>query len=455
MSFEHSDSFDDDRSANGELHARRAAEHFRGGRLAEAEAALRKALADDPDRGDWRFNLAVTLEAAGRVEAALEAMRDAVRLLPRRAEVRLAEASLLVRLGRPEQALASLAAATACDRRLEPAWARRIEVLDGLDRFDDAETEFYLAQQELDRMPLVLVAMGDALARRGQHERAAWCFGEALRQEPALPRVRVRLARAIRAQGSLEAVVRLYLEELRVHGDLGPDDAEILEECAELLLALRRPQESLELLRRAAERAPASASPRAKAGSLLRIAGRLDEARAEFETAYALEPEAPGVRTTLAELRAAAGDRVGAARLAAEELARRRDWDGDDTAEAIGRLAAALSAAGIADAALVLLRRVALARPDDTETLRRLMPAAFAAGARRFGHGVARRLLRKDPASLPAVLHNLVLDAIERGRLGHAGRRLRDAIRRCRGDHGLRRLRVRLLAARLARLPRG
>lgn len=455
MSSDPDDAFDDERSSDGEAHARRAAEHFRGGRLAEAEAALRRALADDPDRGDWRFNLAVTLDAAGRLEAALEAMRHAVRLLPRRGEVRLAEASLLARLDRPEQALASLAAATACDRRLEPAWAHRIELLDRLDRFEDAETEFYLAQQDLERMPLVLVSMGDALARRGRHERAAWCFGEALRHEPGAARVRPRLARSLAARGSLEAAVRLLLDELRTHGDDGAEDARLLEECADLLVALRRPHEALEFLRRAAERAPATASPRAKAGLLLGAAGRFEEARSEFETAYALEPDAPGVRIALAEARAAAGDRVGAARLAAEELVRRREWSGDGDAAAIGRLATALAAAEVSDAALALLRRVASARPDDTETLRRLMPVAFAAGARRFGHGVARRLLRRDPQALPAVLHNLVLDAIERGRLRHAGRRLGAALRRCRGDHGLRRLRMRLLAARIARLPRG
>ena len=51
-----------------EEHVDRALELFRRGRLEEAEDFLRSALEVTPDRGDWQFNLALILDAAGRTE---------------------------------------------------------------------------------------------------------------------------------------------------------------------------------------------------------------------------------------------------------------------------------------------------------------------------------------------------------------------------------------------------
>ena len=54
-----------------EEHVDRALELFRRGRLEEAEDFLRSALEVTPDRGDWQFNLALILDAAGRTEEAV------------------------------------------------------------------------------------------------------------------------------------------------------------------------------------------------------------------------------------------------------------------------------------------------------------------------------------------------------------------------------------------------
>src|SRR5262245_32787790 len=179
-----SNHFDERDAREGERHAQRAAEHFRRGRLADAEAELRKALAGNPDRGDWHFNLGLTLDAAGRLDEAVEAFREAAQRLPRRAEARLAEATVLCRLDRWADALPALEAACTLDPSCEQAWARRIEALASLDRRDDAETVYYVAQQRLDSMPLCLVAMGEAQHEWRNYERAAWCFREAIALGP-------------------------------------------------------------------------------------------------------------------------------------------------------------------------------------------------------------------------------------------------------------------------------
>ncbi|MDZ4830497.1 MAG: tetratricopeptide repeat protein [Phycisphaerae bacterium] len=422
----------------GERHAQRAAEHFRRGRLAEAEAELRKAIAGDPDRGDWHFNLGMTLDAAGRLDEAVVAFREAAERLPRRAEARLAEATVLCRLERFSDALPALTAACSLDPTCEPAWARRIEALAALNRRDDAETAYYLAQQRLEKMPFCLVAMGDAQMTWDNHERAAWCYREALNVEPQLPRVRAKLARALAAIGNSDAAARMYIEELRHH----PGDVQTLLECGDLLASLHRPGEAVEKYRRAVELAPTLAAPRVRLGMLLGALGRLDQARAELETAYAFDPDVALLRTTLAGTLVAEDELVAALKLLREDASRRSDFASESAAIELVRVAELLVRCDAANDATDLLLRVLTDRPRDPAVLRKLMVVAFAAGRPRVARGIARRLLRVDPTADLAVGHNLILDAIESRRLSIASARLRAALERHPGDAGLRALRV-------------
>ena len=51
---------------DGDELAEEARQHYEDGRLAEAEAALRQALARNPDRPDWHFHLGRLLEQTDR-----------------------------------------------------------------------------------------------------------------------------------------------------------------------------------------------------------------------------------------------------------------------------------------------------------------------------------------------------------------------------------------------------
>lgn len=443
---------DRDRDArDGERHAQRAAEHFRRGRLAEAEAELRKAIAGDPERGDWHFNLGLTLDAAGRLDEAVAAFREAAQRLPRRAEARLAEATVLCRLDRYADALPALEAACVLDPNCEPAWAKRIEALASLDRREDAETVYYVAQQRLERMPLCLIAMGEAQLAWDKYERAAWCFREALAADPAMPRVRARLARALALGGNNEAAVRMYVEELRQQ----PGDVQTLIECGDLLASMHRAGEAIEKYRRAAELAPSLPIPRVRLGMLLGVIGRLEHARGELEIAYGFDPEVPLLRTTLAGTLVAEGNLDAALKMLREDAARRRDVGSDAAAGELARAADLFARCDAADEATDLMIRVAAERPTDPAILRKLMALAFQSGRARLGRGVARRLVRLDASAAAAVEHNLALDAIEHGRLRLAYARLRRAIVAHPSDAGLRSLRARWCFTALRRLLRG
>lgn len=441
------------RNASEKL-AQRAAEHFRRGRLKEAEADLRRALSANPARGDWHFNLGLTLEAAGRFDDALRSFRDAVLRLPRRAEARFAEGAILCRLGRHLESIQPLETATTLDKRCDPAWAKLIDAHAELGQYEDAETVYYVAQENLDRMPLTLVAMGELQLRRDRSDRAAWCFREAMGQAPELPRIRSRLARALLMGGQPDAAIRMYLEELRVH----PGDVTTLLECGDLLTSQHRIGEAVEKYRRAAELAPNMAAPRARLGMVLVAIGRGEQARTELETAYALDPNTQLVRVTLAGVLATEGSSDSALRLLREELARRRDFGSEVAAAELLRACECLVTCGAADEAADALERVHAERPEDMAVARRLMVLSFACGRRRRARGLARAIARHDPAAAAARDYNLLLDAIELGRYRLARGRLRAAARAHPNDPSFRSLRLRVLGmvpAALLRLLRG
>ncbi len=99
------------------------AEHLRRqGRLAEAEAHHRRALAWLPDFGGVHFNLGVTLQSLGRTAEAALAYGDAARLMPTFAGAACNHGAMLRELGRWAEAEAALRRALALDAGLAAAW---------------------------------------------------------------------------------------------------------------------------------------------------------------------------------------------------------------------------------------------------------------------------------------------------------------------------------------------
>lgn len=94
----------------------------RQGRLAEAEAHHRRAVAWLPGFGGNHFNLAVTLQALGQVAAAADSYGEAARLMPAFAGAPCNQGAMLRDLGRYDEAEAALRRAVALDSTLVPGW---------------------------------------------------------------------------------------------------------------------------------------------------------------------------------------------------------------------------------------------------------------------------------------------------------------------------------------------
>jgi len=281
-----------------EDHVNRALEHYERGRWADAEAELRKALAAEPDRGEWQFNLGLTLEAAGRPAEALDCYRRAGELMPEEADPLVAAGTVANRLGRHEEAAGLLERAVSRRREDDTAYAIWIDSLVCLDRLDEAETVFHLANQSLEECPRSLAAVAEVLIRRRNWRRAEWCLREALRLEPSLPRVRARLGAVVAEQGGVERAVQLYLRELR--DDPGAIDTQL--DYGDLLVRLGRLAEAAERYRRVLELEPANVDAHRGLGRTAVLTGRFDLALLEFELVAKLDPPAREIRLDLAEV---------------------------------------------------------------------------------------------------------------------------------------------------------
>jgi tetratricopeptide (TPR) repeat protein len=307
-----------------------------------------------------------------------------------------------------------------------------------------------MAQQHLEHAPASLQAMAELLLEEGHADRAAWCLREAIRLEPALPRVRVRLAQLAADGGQPHRAVELMTEEVRKH----PGDVQAWVAYGDLLTRMRRGPEAAEKYRRAIELDPDHAIAHWRLGSLALAARRLDEACSLLDRAVALDPDQAVPRVELAHARLERGETTEAARLL--ELHMERHPPEEDprlqhVTAAIGLAELALRAGQSAAAARVLtasLRHPTCAK--DAGVLRKLALARYRCGDLAGGDQASRRLHRVDPSDRAAA-YNLALSALQRGELPEARTWIRAGLAAHPRDGGLRRLRIRLWMLQLVR----
>lgn len=452
---------------DAEGHADRALEMYERGRWAEAEAELRKALALNPDHADWHYNLGLTLEAAGRELEAVASYQQAMELAPDLPEPRLAAGVVANRLGDHERAVRCLDAALKLNPTLEVAYAHKIEALIRLGRHDEAETNFYLAQQALpEPSPQCLAVIGESLMERGLFERSEWCLKEALRMEPSMPRLRARLAAVSAALGKPQRAMQLYLRELRDD----PGNIDTLLDYAELLRNLGRLPESAEKLRRVLELEPANIEAHFQLGLIALAGRRFEKAHLEFELVFKLDPQFPGIRPALAEALLRRGRDEDARKHLLDEF----DWLRSESAAVEIKLQAAPSQQGLPEGGSAPMPRMqieraradlarlsdllleagepakaaelfehALSAGQTADLLRRLALARFRCGDLAAGAAASREVLRLEPNCVRSI-HNLALAALEQHQPRVAAGWVRSGLNIDPHDVGLRRLRVRV-----------
>lgn len=416
---------------------------FQSGKLEEAAAEMRRALATEPDRGDWHHNLAVTLDAMGRHADALAAYERAIELVPNHVHALLGAAQNALRAGHADRCVRLCERAAKVDSQVEPAYSMRILALGMLSRFEEAESVYFLAQQYLKEMPLCLAEMANVLAQQGKFDRAIWCYREAISQNPKIASVKTRLGVVLLRAGQTESAHHVLIHALREQ----PGDSATLLALARALEGLGRISEAEEKYRRIVELEPANPAAHIRLGDIALRAGRLDEARAAYSLVITLGVRDTPVRLRLVETLTKLNLREEAGRHLEELFGREVPPSGvqgiDDPTVALGAAGAALECGRPAVAARILTAAVAH-KPNDERLWRRLARARFESGDRTGGRHAARRTLALN-RTCPQTLHNIALDALTHGELRRAWAAVRRGISANPTEHGLRRIRMRIV----------
>jgi predicted O-linked N-acetylglucosamine transferase (SPINDLY family) len=253
----------------------------RAGRLADAEALYRSALAANAANPEALRLLCVLKTQQGKHEEALPLAHDAVRLEPASPKAHAALGAVQLALRRHEDAVASYRNAA----ELAP---------------DVAANHYNL---------------GVALQALGRHGDALESFGRALALEPRLPEALANRGNALIALGRPADA----LADLDKALALRPGFPEALVGRGTALYALDRHEEALAAFDLALSLRPDSPKLLLNRGCALEKLGRRAEALAGFERALAVDPEDAQARWSLAMCQLAAG--FGAAGDAAAEIA--------------------------------------------------------------------------------------------------------------------------------------
>ncbi len=391
--------------SEAESHVERAHELYEAGRWDEAEAALRRALALNPYRAEWYFNLGLTLEAAGRWDEAERALKQAHELDANDDQIMLLLGMTCLHAGRARDALRWLARASSMNSdRIEP-FVYQIEAYAALRKWDEAEQAFYMAMQIDAGHAGAFANMGEAQLARGDVRRAISCLREAASREPALPRIYARLAVAYAEAGRTERALELYMRQLRDD----PGDIDTLLDLACLLIDMNRLGEAHEKLRRILELDSSEADAHFYLGEIALCCGRHAEAENAFRQARRLDPEHPEVGRRLAASALRRGE-IGEARRLLRREAKRATTSDVPQAD-FAALIPMLIEARLERDAVDMARQQVKAQPDDAGAWQMMSTALFNTCDIQHGVRAARHVIQLNPGHTGA-LHNLALAAI-------------------------------------------
>jgi predicted Zn-dependent protease len=283
------------------------------GRYAEAEAALRRGLAEGRGGPAVQYLLGQVLVRQFRFAEAEGFLRDAVAARGDRALWQHALAESLVGQGRCAAALAPLERAVQLDPRPRFRYDTAACALN-VGNFALAESELRLLLQAEPRHVPALFGLGVLLADRGRNDEARRLLEDTVALQPDHVEAWFRLGLACAASGDAGAAIDALRRAragapahvgaaynlgrlLLARGD-GEEGRRLLAEVPDLSAR----QELLENRLQYVQLDPRSAEGRAEAGGLLLEVGRLSDARVELEAARLLDPSRAETHRLLAEV---------------------------------------------------------------------------------------------------------------------------------------------------------
>jgi len=361
-----------------------ALEHFRAGRISEAEACLRMLVAAEPDHAEALNLLAAACQQRGELNEAIELIRRAVALSPQMVAAHSNLGTALNRRGQLAEAAAS--------------YRRAI----------DLKPEYAEAHYNL----------GIVLKRQGKLEEAVECYRQATRWKPRYAKAHNNLGNVLQELGRLDEAAACFRQVI----ELKPSHAEAHYNLGIAQLALRRLDEAVASFRRAVELKPSYAAAHYNLGLAFKQQGRFEQAVLSYREAIEHAPENASAHLNLGTALQSLGKLEEAIESFRRALERRTDF-----AEAHNNLGNAHQQRGELDVALGCYERAIAIRPDHAEAHHNLGITLREQGRMEPAETSFRRALEIRPDYVEAH-HNLGDTLQESGRLEEAEASLRRTI---------------------------
>lgn len=361
--------------------------HLRAGRLAEAEAELRRVVGGRAGQAEALELLGIVLSQQGRAYEALEYFDRAIVVRPEAPGARHNRAQALFALGRVAEARAELDAVVSAQPDLHAAWNLLGSVLAAqgdskaeqayrralMLRPDHPETHynlgvFFLDTGRLDeaiacnRKAIALRAnfvaahnnLANALRARGRLEEALTHYGQAVRLEPRFADGWSNYGVALREAGRVEEAIPALERAV----GLAPHAWSAISNLGVAYLARNRFEEAVACQRKALELKPDSAEVLSHLGNALAGTARWEEAEACYRQAIQKAPAYAEAHNNLGTLRMERGDVAGAAASFRNALELRPGY-----ADATNNMGFLLQEEGRIDEAIEIYRRARAADP--------------------------------------------------------------------------------------------
>jgi len=280
-----------------------AREHFEAGAWAEAEAAYRKVLEEDPGQAEAMFMLAQVRQRLGDFDQPVELLDQVARLEPFNPNILHARAVLHVKRNEYDEAERYFHQALDINpnhaaSRTGLAW---LELATG--RFEAAEHSARLTLNESPDDPQAMAYLGTALLEQGEVEEATKWLQRAVREEPGFLTAQAQLGRAFLAAGNAGFAMQCFENAMQQN----PGAADLLEYLGRAQLANGLPEEALVNLRKSAEQGRANPDLYVALATCEATLGNVDYAEALLAAGLQMEPGRADLALPYAEMLLARG----------------------------------------------------------------------------------------------------------------------------------------------------
>ncbi len=268
--------------------------HLRAGRLAEAEAELRRVIGGRSGQADALELLGIVLSQQGRAYESLEYFDRAIVVRPEAPGARHNRAQALFALGRVAEARAELDAVVAAQPDLHAAWSLLGSVL-AAQGDAKAEQAYRRALMLRPDHPETHYDLGAFFLDAGRLDEAIACNRKAVALRANFVAAHNNLANALRARGRLEEALTHYEQAVR----LEPRFADGWSNYGGALREAGRVEEAIPALERAVALAPQAWSAISNLGVAYLARNRFDDAIACQRKALELKPDSAEVLSHL------------------------------------------------------------------------------------------------------------------------------------------------------------